>query len=175
MGFLPRLQQSNVKYKSDIINFAGINRTDSIKDNELASCKNVTFDNYPSVETRPQRDLLRTVTNPQALGAGTEKLFWVADQKFYYDGDEITDSSELGISTGTKNIIEYNNRILIFPDRLYTKIKDDHNDMYLDDSSTVIYVSGAGDITFSGGDTITTDGSDFPRSEERRVGKECRL
>lgn len=119
---LPMLNYIPKKERPIITQFDGINKNDVISDSELSAMTNMCMDNYPTIETRPPRELLRTVTNPQALGAG-KKLFWVADRAFYYDG--VKKGGDLWLSTGAKSMVDFNGAVLIFPDKKYYNYETD--------------------------------------------------
>ena len=92
---LPRLR-ALPSVKSSIIEFRGLNRSITADTNELIDCKNVSLKHYPKLTTRAPRERLYTgITNPQAVYK-SDKLYYIADGKFYADGVQ----KFSGLSTG---------------------------------------------------------------------------
>ncbi len=101
--------------KASIVEFRGLNRSITAGTNELIDCKNISLKHYPKLTTRSPRSVLYSgITNPQAIYKA-DKLYYIADGKFYVDGVQ----KFSGLSAGKKSIVEFHNKICIFPDKKY--------------------------------------------------------
>lgn len=111
------------KAESSIIDFRGLNRTISASTNELIDCENISLKDYPKLTTRKPREVIyQGIVNPQAIFKG-QKLYYIADGKFYADGIE----KFSGLSEGKKSIVEFHKKICIFPDKKYYDETDGTN------------------------------------------------
>ncbi len=109
--------------KQRIIDFKGLNKTLSAEGNELVDCKNISLKDYPKLTTRtPREKLYQNITGPQAVFKGS-KLYYIANGGFYADG--VLKFS--GLSAGAKSIVEFWDKICIFPDKKYYNETDGTN------------------------------------------------
>ncbi len=109
--------------QASIIEFRGLNKSITAGTNELIDCKNISLKHYPKLTTRSPRSILYAdIINPQAIYKA-DKLYYIADGKFYADGVE----KFSGLSAGKKSVVEFHNQICIFPDKKYYKESDGTN------------------------------------------------
>jgi hypothetical protein len=109
---LPNLPYtSNNKIKKQTIAFAGLNRTNTIKDEEFASTFNMSTKAHPLASPRESRSVAYTLSAGHALFAAS-KLAFTDGTSFLYD------NSVKGVVTaGAKSMVELSGRIIIFPDK----------------------------------------------------------
>ena len=90
--YLPELKFSKKADPISINKFGGLNRSDTISDNEFSDMKNCGPKRFPFVASREKRKLLKKVTNgkikaiaPLLYGSaniGSEEFVGVIDNKF---------------------------------------------------------------------------------------------
>lgn len=115
MPHLPYLKEVKYRPKQSVLAFSGLNQNDVIQDGEISRGKNLSLDNFPVITTRPSRQVLNTLTNPQAIiPLNNGKLAWIDGTYFYYDG--ILKGT---VTLGRKSIVDFNGHIVIFPDKKY--------------------------------------------------------
>jgi hypothetical protein len=82
---------------------------------QLKGMSNCSARNFPCISNRPARYQHATITTPKAIySANSGKLCWVDGTSFYYDG-----VSKGTVTAGAKSIVDFNGKILIFPDKKY--------------------------------------------------------
>lgn len=119
---LPILQEANVS--RDMINeFKGYNHNLQISPNEFFDMENMTSDFYPTLSPRGKRGAIMNASKIDGLVA-KEKLCWVSDNKFYYNGAYIgTVKTFLDANGNAKRVerkfISMGAYLLIFPDKKY--------------------------------------------------------
>ena len=84
---LPYAVYTERKTKKYTIGFKGLNRTPTVNEGELTTTKNVSAGYLPCLTLRASREVVATLTDGQALFASPEKLCWVDDTNFVYDGE----------------------------------------------------------------------------------------
>lgn len=97
-----------------IIQFAGYNANPIINSGQLKGMSNCSSRNFPCISNRLPRTQHTTVTTPNAIYSANNKLCWVDGTSFYYDG-----VSKGTVTSGAKSIVDFNGKILIFPDKKY--------------------------------------------------------
>ena len=110
------MQLPDMKYRESVRNgmqskFGGLNHTLGAGDGEI-DMRNMTSDHAPVLSTRPKRYLFRKLNDPGGLFCW-DKLCWIADQKFHYDGKE----NNTVFSSGLRKFVGINKNIIIMPDR----------------------------------------------------------
>lgn len=105
----------NPKTKKPIIVLKGLNRKDLISDDELSSCRNISFSLHsPLISHRPPRETMNTLSSPQALFSVGDNLAWVDGTDFVYNG-----TVKGSVTADAKSMVNFNGKILIFPDKKY--------------------------------------------------------
>jgi len=117
----------NRKTKKPIIVLQGLNRNSLIKDNELSACQNISSKNRPVLSCRAPRETLYTLTSPQALFSVGTALAWVDGTSFKYNN--VTKGT---VTAGAKSMVDFNGKILIFPDKKYYDYGADTFDTIVD-------------------------------------------
>lgn len=98
-----------------IIDFKGLNKTITAQENELVDCQNITLKDYPKLKTRSPRNVLYSgILTPQAIFKGAS-IYYIANGGFYANG--VLKFS--GLMLGPKSIVEFHDKICIFPDKKY--------------------------------------------------------
>jgi|GEM_PF-2047145 len=111
---LPYANPKRNKVKPVIYGFQGLNRNSVISDNQISASWNMSSRELPCLVTRPPREVYTTLSKqPNALFA-SEKLCWVDGTDFVWDG-----MVKGTVANGPKSIVDFNGRIVIFPDKKY--------------------------------------------------------
>ena len=106
--------------ESRIIDFKGLNRTISAASNELVDCKNISLKDYPKLTTRaPREKIYSGIVNPRAIFIG-KHIYYIANGSFYVDN--VLKFS--GLSAYSKSIVEFHDKICVFPDKKFYKESD---------------------------------------------------
>lgn len=114
MEKLPSLSQTTRLSNQSIIEFKGLNKNPVVEDGEFIDMKNLSSKDYPCLSPRGKREVLVNIPNASEIACFGEKLFFIADDKFYYNGEE------KGIlKAGKKSIAVMNDHVIIFPDKVY--------------------------------------------------------
>lgn len=108
---LPSMKYSDGYTKTTQMQFGGYNHTKAARDGELWDMVNLCSDEAPLIAPRKPRSHVRTMVNPGAIG-GHDKLFWVDDTTFYYDG-----AAKGSVTAGDKQFVGMGQRIIIWPDK----------------------------------------------------------
>ncbi|MDD4565512.1 MAG: hypothetical protein PHE79_08600 [Eubacteriales bacterium] len=112
-------QAAKPSIKSEIV-FKGYNGTQNIKTGDMPYMKNLCSDNAPAASPRPPREIIATLTSPQTLSSANSKLIYVDGTDFKYDS-----TTKGTVTAGKKCMVDFNNNILIFPDKKYYSITND--------------------------------------------------
>lgn len=164
MERLPSLSQVTRLSNQTVIDFKGLNKNPVIEDGELSDMKNLSSREYPCIAPREKREVLKTLTNGTNVISFGEKLFYIADNKFYCDGVE-----KGSVTAGEKQLAVINDYVVIFPDKIhYDSVEDKFENMEISlteqgpvfTDSTITIVNG--DFIAAGfkiGDGITISGA----------------
>lgn len=101
------------KISDDTLIFKGYDNSSMARESNFKDTKNLSADSYPYTTTRPKREVIQTISDPNAL-FGSKKLCWVSGTGFYYDG--VLKGS---VIDGPKSMVDINGNIVIFPDKKY--------------------------------------------------------
>lgn len=116
---LPYAENNERIYDSQLLEFRGLNNSPNARPEELKDMKNLCSDNYPYLSTRKSRGMWQEMAGAYSLFAG-EKMCWVRDGEFFYNGEA------KGMVDGRpKSMVDFNKRIIIFPDKKYYDYVDD--------------------------------------------------
>ena len=148
---LPRFKYSSYQYKSEMMEFKGLNLGNVVADGEFSDSLNISCDEFPCIAPRMPRKVIKTgLTAPTNIYSKDGKLAYVDGTGFYFDGKK-----KGVVTSGDKQIAGITTRIIIFPDKCYYDINTDTFG-----TMEKTYTSGAGQITFEAG-KITTTGATF--------------
>ena len=103
---------SNRKRRNMQNAFAGYNHNLVIEESQFYDMKNLTSDYYPVMSPRDKRGIIDSFSNPQGLFGG-DKLAWVDEGRFYYDGNLICE-----VSDTEKQFVRIGALLCIFPDKI---------------------------------------------------------
>ncbi len=92
--------------------FAGYNHNLVINEEQFFDMKNLTSDYYPVMSPRDKRGIIDHFENPQGLFGG-DKLAWVDDGRFYYDGNLVCE-----VNHTEKQFVRIGALLCIFPDKI---------------------------------------------------------
>lgn len=118
---LPLVTKTKKQHKDTTIYFLGYNGTENLKAGDLPGMLNLCSDEFPCLSPRQPRELITTLTDPQALFAANGKLVYVDGTDFKYDG-----TTKGQVTAGRKCMVDFQNTtILIFPDKKYYNYSTD--------------------------------------------------
>ena len=117
---LPFIQQTAKPVVKSEIAFKGYNGSQNIKEGDMPYMKNLCSDNAPAASPRPPRELVASLNDPQSLFSANGRLVYVDGTDFKYDG-----TTKGTVTAGKKCMVDFNNNILIFPDKKYYSIVND--------------------------------------------------
>lgn len=100
--------------------FKGINQNEIIDDIEFTDGRNIDPINLPAISPRDPMQVIKRVEKPQSMGVCYNYLVYCADKKFYFNGIEKGE-----VSAGVKQFVDFNNKVLIFPDKLVYNYMED--------------------------------------------------
>ena len=147
---LPYLKSIPRNSQQYIISFLGINKMPVVQDGEMVEMQNLTSDYSPCLSPRGKREIINTLDNPSDITSFGDKLFYIDEDKFYYNGVQ-----KGTVSPGKKSIAVINDYVVIFPDKKhYDSIEDKFESM------ENAYNAQTGQISFTDSE-ITTTGGDF--------------
>ena len=117
---LPKLSQ-NIKIQAQtMIDFKGLNLNPVVDDGELIETYNLSSKEYPCLAPRYRREVIKNFVNPSEVTSFGDKLFYIDDNKFYYN-----DKVKGTLKPGKKSIAVMNDHVVIFPDKVsYDSIED---------------------------------------------------
>lgn len=111
---MPYMPVRKTVLKPDLFTFKGFNNSNNYAPGELFDMKNLSSDGFPFTKVRLPREVITTLTSPQALGSTDNKLYYVDGTNFKYDG--VTKGT---VTAGPKSFAELNGNIMILPDKKY--------------------------------------------------------
>lgn len=110
---LPKLPNHINKVERSVINFGGLNFSDTAKDGEFAACKNLSGRRLPYLTQRPGRIFDETYADPDSVFAWDGKMVVAAGGKLYYDGAELC-----SVNGGQKQFAVVNSKLVVWPDKV---------------------------------------------------------
>lgn len=174
MESLPTLSQTARLSKQTVIDFKGLNKNPVIEEGELSNMRNLSSKDYPCLSPRGQREIMKQLTNGSNVISFGDKLFYIADNKFYYNGVE-----KGSVTPGNKQLAVINDYVVIFPDKIhYDSVEDKFANMEIElveqgpafTDKTITIVNG--DFITAGfkiGDGITISGAATHPANNRSV------
>lgn len=97
--------------------FGGLDERLGAPEGAIAAMENMTGDHWPVMSPRGKRRRYKTLGAPYGLG-GADKLYWVDDTQFYYDGE-----AKGAVAAGEKRFCCLGSYIVIWPDKCYYNTK----------------------------------------------------
>lgn len=113
---LPILKREN-RYKRSVVNFGGLNLTQSFRDGELRECTGVSNGEFPFITQRKKRETEFECLSPSCAIFG-ENEFIAADDGLYYNRKKVGD-----LYPGKKYLAALGECVAVFPDKMYYNIK----------------------------------------------------
>lgn len=110
---LPYIPQTQRLVTKPLV-FSGLNKSPIIDDIELSDGKSLDSDNLPAISPRKPLKTITTLTTPTDLYVMNNKLVYVDGTSFIYDG--VVKGT---VTAGVKSMVEFNGKIVIFPDKKY--------------------------------------------------------
>lgn len=110
--YLPILKKEN-RYKRSLVNFGGLNLTQSFRDGELKDCTGISDSEYPFITQRKRRKTEFSCLSPSCAIFG-EHEFIAADDGLYYNRKKVGE-----LSPGKKYIAALGECVAVFPDKMY--------------------------------------------------------
>ena len=146
---IPYLNQNVGKNIQESYNFRGLNKEAAITVGELSDMTNLSSRFAPCLAPRGKREVIKTLTSGQDIASFGEKLFYIQEDGFYYNGEH-----KGSLTKGEKQIAVMNDYVIIFPDKIaYDSINDKFERMELSWTST------SGQLTFTDKEMIFNSGS----------------
>lgn len=104
------------------LRFEGLNQQSVIDDAELFSGINLNSDHMPKLAPRnPRESLGYTISSPTGfIVASNGKIATISGTNFIYDG-----ATKGTVTAGEKSLVEFNNVLVIFPDKKYYNMGTD--------------------------------------------------
>ena len=111
---LPILQSSPQRQMRQIINFGGINMSESAQDGELSDSMRVSNRQYPCLSCRIAPTVLKDYDNASAVYSAFGKLLVISGKNVFYDGKLIGSVK----TDAKKQFATVNTKVVIYPDKL---------------------------------------------------------
>ena len=106
------------QYKYDNFALYSLNEKQKFDNSELCNSLNITGEKAPYLAPRMSRELIATITKPNALYSTPDALIVVDGTKLKtLDGAVLTERGTL--TDGVKSLADFNGKTIIFPDRKY--------------------------------------------------------
>ena len=122
----PRFQEVS-KYRNMTTVFGGYNHQISCQEGQFFDMKNMTSSHFPVLSPRHKRGIVRQFVNPQGI-LDKEDLWWIDDKKLYRNGVEVK-LEGVELSDETKTMAKMGAYIIIMPDRVWCKVKEDSEEL----------------------------------------------
>jgi hypothetical protein len=131
---------SKPKTKMADLIWKGINLNELIADSDLADAENISGDEFPAVAPRASReDAEISITAPHSFYKTADGYAWNDGTDFKYEG-----TSELTVTAGMKSIVDFQKKLVIFPDKKYYDYDGDTNGTFtVDDGGTPVLFADA--------------------------------
>ena len=114
---LPVIKKEN-RYRRSIVNFGGLNLSQSFKDGELRDCVGISHSEFPFITQRKKRETEFKCAAPTCAIFG-ENEFVAADDGLYFNRKKVGD-----LSPGKKHIAALGSFITVFPDKMYYNMEN---------------------------------------------------
>lgn len=146
MAIFPYLSPTE-QTRLTVEHFGGYDHRLACPEGSFFEVKNLSSRLYPLLSTRPERGVVRELTEPGGI-IGKDALAFVDGGRLYYN-DRPTELT--GLSEGEKQLVGMGTYILIFPDKVYFNTED-----FTDHGSMEAHYSFEGSVKYS---LCTADGT----------------
>lgn len=120
---LPKLPYRMSGYRSEIVQFRGINYSDAITDGDLADCRNLSARRWPYFTTRNARKTVEKTESVPFAGATAiaawDKLAVLEGTSLYYGDTVIAE-----VSAGAKQFAIVGPTLVVWPDKLMINLQE---------------------------------------------------
>lgn len=124
MGKLPKISYTEALRKTYQVQFGGLNHNIGASDGEIYDMKNMASDHYPVISPRDKRKLIETLNGTVGgmISYGGAIVYIEEGKKVYlrtkYGYTHIVGT----VSVGEKTFATYQNKVIIFPDKIYVNV-----------------------------------------------------
>lgn len=172
MGTLPKLTNTTALRKTYQVQFGGLNHNIGASDGEIYDMKNMASDHYPVLCPREKRKLVTELSGTVGgmIAYGGAIVYVADDYKVYIRRSDGTTTLVNAVSAGEKTFATFQNKVIIFPDKIYVNIAAQGEFATLADLQLSVQDASYGDI-YSVGSSIPADlyyytGSDWEYLEK---------
>ena len=124
---MPSLNESVGKKVQQTYDFKGLNKSAVISPGEFSDMLNLSSKNDGCISPRAGREVIKTLTGGSDIASFGEKLFYIQEDGFYYNGER-----KGTVKPGKKEIAVMNDYVIIFPDKVaYDSVTDEFKRMEL--------------------------------------------
>lgn len=113
---LPILKNEK-RYVRRIINFGGINKTQSFSDGEMTDCHGISHISFPALTQRQKSEKEFLVFGASAAIFGNKECI-ASSEGLFYDREKVGE-----LSGGEKHLAIIGNMVVVFPDKMYYDIE----------------------------------------------------
>jgi hypothetical protein len=113
MTSLPKIKYSESASQRQIVQFAGLNFSDTAQEGQAKECRNLSARRFPYLTTRLRREAVGDYVAPTAVTAW-DKLVVVDGTSLIYDGAVVG-----SVTAGEKQFAVVNTKLVIWPDKVY--------------------------------------------------------
>lgn len=146
----PYLSTNVGKNVQQAYDFKGLNKNAIISVGEFSNMTNLSSRYSGCVAPRAGRETIQTLTAGSDIASYGEKLFYIDNDGFYYNGER-----KGTVQPGKKEIAVMNDYVIVFPDKIaYDSVKDEFKQMELTWVST-----SSGQVKFNDKEMIFNSGS----------------
>ncbi len=111
--YMPFVSTHSQKVRRQIVEFGGLNRTQNVREGELADCCGISWDNWPCMGQRRGRKVVSRIAGDEASLFAHDKLYWMDGEYLRCDG------RSWKLTKGKKQFAVVSNKLCIFPDKKY--------------------------------------------------------
>ena len=122
----PKLQEVS-RYRDMTTVFGGYNHQISCEEGQFYDMKNMTSSHFPVLSPRQNRGIVKSFINPQGI-LDKEDIWWIDNKVLYRNGKEQT-LRGITLSDGQKVLAKMGAYIIIMPDKVWCKAKDDNSNL----------------------------------------------
>ena len=121
---LPKLNNVQRLLQTYQVQFGGLNHTEGALDGDIYDMKNMASDHYPVLCPRNKRKTIASITNPGGFYSYCGVLVYISDNSVYVKREGV--ANNIGtVTAGEKVFAAMQNKIFIFPDKMYVDLTDD--------------------------------------------------
>ena len=135
----------------DIVSFGGLNRTDDVRDGELAECENLSTRRYPYLAPRGERTVEATYAGASAYYCFDGHTVVCANGRLLFDGTDVC-----AVEDGEKQFAVVGTKLCVFPDKLMLDVQSGETEPM---STLLTTDGGAGSAVFTASTLTAAYGS----------------